>query len=149
MRVNFVDGNHGGERVRLVGSEGIITVGWGSVKVDRSKTPKAPGYGGWDSFNTFSEAQQKEYEQWYKAKYPAEKPSVIDPGVEYKAPEHYSADIDHHLSFYNGIREGKPIAEDALFSMRAAGPALASNKSYFEKRIINWDPETATLLNDH
>src|SRR5260221_2830186 len=146
MRVNFVDGNHGGERVRLVGSEGIITVGWGSVKVERSKTSKAPGYGGWDSFNTFTVAQQKEYEKWYKAKYPAEKPSVIDPGVEFTAPEHYNAHIDHHLSFYNGIREGKPIVEDALFSMRAAGPALASNKSYFEKRIINWDPEKAKLI---
>jgi len=145
MRVNFVDGNHGSERVRLVGSEGVITVGWGSVKVERSKTSKAPGYGGWDSFNTFTVAQQKEYEKWYKAKYPAEKPSIIEPGMEYKAPENYNANIDHHQSFYDGIRQGKPIVEDALFSMRAAGPALASNKSYFEKRIITWDPENAKL----
>src|SRR5258708_26627864 len=53
MRVNFVDGNHGGERLRLVGSEGVITVGWGSVKGDRSKTPKAPGYCGGGVFYTF------------------------------------------------------------------------------------------------
>jgi len=69
-----------------------------------------------------------------------------DPVVEYKAPEKYNADLDHHLSFYNGIREGKPIKEDALFGMRAAGPALATNKSIFEKKIINWDPETARLV---
>jgi hypothetical protein len=31
--------------------------------------------------------------------------------------------------------------------MRAGGPALASNKSFFEKRIIEWDPETATVKN--
>lgn len=146
MRVNFVDGNHGGERVRLVGSEGVITVGWSSVKVERSATPKAPGYGGWDSFNTFSVAQQKEYEQWYKATYPAELPKMIEPGMEYKEPENYNTNVAHHLSFYNGIREGKPIVEDALFGMRAAGPALASNKSYFEKKIINWDPENAKLI---
>jgi len=146
MRVNFVDGNHGGERLRMVGSEGVITVGWSSVKVDRSKTSKAPGYGGWDSFNTFTVAQQKEYEKWYKANYPPERPSIIEPGLEYKAPDNYNANIDHHLSFYNGIRDGKPIVEDALFSMRAAGPALASNKSYFEKRIINWDPQNAKLV---
>jgi len=146
MRVNFVDGNHGGERLRLVGSDGIITVGWSSVKVDRSTTPKAPGYGGWDSFNTFTVAQQKDYEKWYKENYPTDKPKMIEPGMEFKEPEHYSANIDHHLSFYNGIREGKPIVEDALFSLRAAGPALASNKSYFEKKIINWDPENAKLI---
>src|ERR1043165_2772506 len=105
----FVDGNHGGERVRLVGSEGIITVGWDSVKVDRSKTPKAPGYGGWDSFNTFTEAQQKEYEKWYKAKYPAGTPEMINPGTTYKAPERYSANYDHHMNFYKGIREKTPI----------------------------------------
>lgn len=146
MRVNFVDGSHDGERLRLIGSEGIITMGWGSVKVEINKMDKAPGFGGWDSFGTFTTAQQKEYENWYKAQYPAEKPAMVNPGMEFKAPEGYDANLDHHLSFYNGIREGKPIKEDALFGMRAAGPALAANKSYFEKKIINWDPETAKLV---
>jgi len=91
-------------------------------------------------------AQQKEYEKWYKAKYPPEKPAIIEPGLEYKAPDNYNANLDHHVSFYNGIREGKPIVEDALFSMQAAGPALACNKSYFEKRIISWDPQNAKLM---
>jgi hypothetical protein len=27
--------------------------------------------------------------------------------------------------------------------MQAAGPALASNKSYFEKKIIKWNPAIA------
>jgi hypothetical protein len=49
------------------------------------------------------------------------------------------------MSFYKGIREKAPIKEDALFSMRAAGPALASNSSVFEKKIIYWDPETARV----
>ncbi len=146
MRVNFVDGYHGDERIRIVGSDGVITVGWTSVKVERNKTPKAPGYGGWDSFATFTEAQQKDYEKWYKAHYPPDKPAMAEPGFEYKAPEGYSANADHHLSFYAGIREGRPIKEDALFSMRAAGPALACNKSYFEKKIVTWDPETAKVV---
>ncbi len=71
---------------------------------------------------------------------------MVELGTEYKAPEKYNANIDHHVAFYDGIRDGKPIAEDALFSMRAAGPALASNKSYFDKKIINWDPENAKLV---
>lgn len=146
MRVNFVDGSNNGEKIRFIGSDGAIDLGWDNVKVERHKMDKAPGIGGWDSLFTFTAAQQKEYEAWYKAQYPAGMPVMTEPGTEYIAPEGYSADHDHHLSFYAGIREGKPIKEDALFSMRAAGPALACNKSYFEKKIINWDPETARVI---
>ena len=67
-------------------------------------------------------------------------------GTEFKAPRGYSANLGHHMSFYAGIREGKPIREDAVFGMRAAGPALLANKSYFEKKIINWDPENAKVI---
>jgi hypothetical protein len=44
-----VDGGGGGEQLRLVGTDGVITMGWGAVKVKLNKMPKAPGYGGWDS----------------------------------------------------------------------------------------------------
>lgn len=146
LRVNFEDGSRGGERLRLVGTDGVITMGWGEVNVAINKVPKNPGYGGWDSFHTFTEAQQKEYEKWYKANYPDPKPEMINPGTTYKAPENYDANFDHHMNFYRGIRENTPIKEDALFGMRAAGPALACNKSVFEKKIINWDPENARLI---
>lgn len=146
MRVNFVDGSEDGEDLRIIGTDGMIQMGWGSVKVLRRKIRKEPGYGGWDSFHTFTEAQQKEYEKWYKAKYPTPQPAMIEPDMEFKAPQRYSANLDHHLNFYAGIREGKPIVEDALFGMRAAGPSLAANKSYFDKKIINWDPEKAKLV---
>jgi predicted dehydrogenase len=147
MRVNFVDGSGGGGLLRLVGTDGVITLTGNSVKVERHKTPKNPPYGGWDSFDTFSAAQQAEYEKWYKAHYPLEKPEMLQPETEYKAPEGYSTDLAHHTNFYNGIREKAPIVEDALFGMRAAGPALASNKSVFEKKIIHWDPVKAVVTN--
>lgn len=146
MRVNFVDGSEDGESLRLIGTEGSIDMGWGSVKVTRHKVRKDPGYGGWDSFDTFTVAQQKEYEAWYKAKYPAGKPELDETPVEFKAPRDYSANLDHHTNFYAGIREGKTIVEDALFGMRAAGPALLANKSYYDKKIINWDPENAKIV---
>jgi len=145
MRVNFVDGSENGEGLRLIGTDGVITMGWGSVKVVRHKISKAPSYGGWDSFNTFSEKQKKEFETWFNKTYPTVRPAMIESDLEFKAPPKYSANLDHHLNFYAGIREGKPVKEDALFGMRAAGPALASNKSYFEKKVINWDPVSAKL----
>ena len=146
MRVNFVDGSGGGGGQRLVGTDGVITLGGGSVKVERNKTPKHPGYGGWDSFATFTEAQQNEFEKWYKANHQEEKKQMLQPQNEFKAPEDYNSDLDHHANFYKGIREKAPIKEDAIFSLRAAGPALACNKSYFEKKIINWDPENAKVI---
>jgi predicted dehydrogenase len=145
MRVNFVDGGGGGESLRLVGTDGVITIGWGEVKVRKNKTNKTPGYGGWDSFDTFTTAQQKEYEKWYKAQYANIKYQMIEPEMEYKAPKGYDANLDHHTNFYKGIREKAAIKEDALFSMRAAGPALATNKSVAEKKIIFWDPEKAVV----
>jgi predicted dehydrogenase len=147
MRVNFVDGGGGGERLRLVGSDGIITLGWSEVKVSLNKTSKVPPYGGWDSFDTFSASQQKEFEQWHKAQYKDVTKEAAKAGPEFRAPQGYSADVDHHVNFYKGIRDKAPIKEDALFGMRAGGPALASNKSFFEKRIIEWNPETATVKN--
>ena len=145
MRVNFVDGSEEGERLRIIGTDGMIQVSGDTIKVVRHKIRKDPGYGGWDSFDTFTVAQQKEYEQWYKANHPSPKPEMGAPDAEYKAPKNYDANFDHHMSFYNGIREKTPIKEDALFGMRAAGPALATNKSFFEKKIVYWDPETAKL----
>lgn len=145
MRVNFVDGSEKGEGLRLIGTDGVIEMGWSSVKVMHHKLNNEPGYGGWDSFDTFSEAQQKEYEKWYKAKYPKKTPGIIESDLEFKAPREYSANLDHHVNFYKGIREKAVIVEDALFGMRAAGPALATNKSYYDKAIINWNPGTAQL----
>jgi predicted dehydrogenase len=145
MRVNFEDGNGGGEMVRFVGTDGVLELGWSHIKVKRNKLSRAMSYGGWDSFDTFSSSQQKEFKKWFEANNPGDKPVMSGPNIEYRSPEDYNTNIDHHMNFYAGIREGKPVVEDALFGIRAAGPAILANKSYFEQRIVQWDPETATL----
>lgn len=144
MRVNFIDGSETGEGLRLIGTDGYINLGWNSVRLVQNKIQDEPTYGGWDSFNTFSEKQQREYEKWFKAKY-AGRRKDNQPDIEFRAPEGYSANLDHHKNFYDAIRGGKRVVEDAMFGMQAAGPALASNKSLFEKKIIQWDPDKARL----
>jgi hypothetical protein len=37
------------------------------------------------------------------------------------------------------------VVEDATFGFRAAAPALACNESYFNKKIIQWDPVNMKL----
>jgi len=140
MRVNFIDGSGGDGLMRIVGTEGVIECG-NSIKLRRNKIPQNPGYGGWDSFDTFTEAAQRDFVKWYKEKYPDTKPQVKEPELtEYKLPEGYNADYEHHWNFYNSIRTGQKVVEDAEYAFRAAAPALASNISYFEKRIVKWDP---------
>ncbi|MEL6191688.1 MAG: Gfo/Idh/MocA family oxidoreductase [Bacteroidota bacterium] len=140
MRVNFIDGGGGGSAIRLVGTEGVMTIGWNDIKIVRSKLPEAPGYGGWDTFFTFTEAQQAEYKKWYESTYP-KKPAMKGPKeMTYSAPDGYSDHWDHHWNFLKAVRAGTPVLEDAEFGLQAAGPALATNMSYFQNKIINWDP---------
>ncbi|HYO80603.1 MAG TPA: gfo/Idh/MocA family oxidoreductase, partial [Bryobacteraceae bacterium] len=63
---------------------------------------------------------------------------------EYLPPRGYSDHLDHHRNFVEAVRSRKPVVEDSTFGLRAAGPALLSNLSYFEKRAVQWDPQTMT-----
>lgn len=141
IRVNFVDGGGGGGITRYIGTEGVMTVGWDNITITRSKLSDAPGFGGWDSYSTFPEETQNEYRKWYEEKYGKEKGwPQKEEGTEYAVPEGYSSDVAHHTNFYNAIREGKKVVEDASFGLRAAGPSLSCNLSYFSKEIVYWDP---------
>ena len=147
MRVNFVDGSGGGSHVRLIGSEGVMTISGGGIHIKKSKVSTVPTYGGWDSFSTFSEAQQNEFKKWFKAHYGYNRGEMQSPDeINYSYPSGYSAHYDHWWNFCDSIRNGTPIIEDGSFGLRAAGPALASNKSYFEKKIINWDAKTMKIV---
>ena len=147
LRVNFVDGGGGGSLMKLVGTEGTMELGWTGLKIKKNKISKVPGYGGWDSFRTFTKKQQADYVEWYKAQHPKQAAQIIEPTEkEYKVPEEYSDHVDHFANFFNGIRTGAHIVEDGSFGLRAAAPSLASNMSYFEQKVIKWDPEQMELL---
>jgi predicted dehydrogenase len=140
LRVNFVSGAGESSSFRFVGSEGIMTIDKG---VSLSKTPpeSEPGY----TIGTFSKAVQEEFLKQYREKYPPN-PVVAEtlPRTEeatYLPPPGYSDELDHHRNFIAAVRGRKPVVEDPVFGFRAAAPALASNLSYFEQRIVSWDPE--------
>ena len=140
IRVNFEAGGKGGGGWKLVGTEGSILYKGGSLELTRSKFADAPGYGGYDSLFTFPEATQKAFIEEYNRKYYNRRKSIIEPSVEFKAPEGYDSRVDHWANFVAGIRDGVKIVEDGTFGLRAAAPALAANESYFDKKIVKWDP---------
>lgn len=148
IRVNFVDGKGGGSGLVLVGTDGAMEIKWGSIRVIRNPLDPTPTFGGWDTYNTFTEAQQKEFAKWHAEKYPTPSPKMMEPEVlEYKTPEGYSDNVAHFQNFFDCMRTGKPVVEDALFGLQAAGPALAVNKSYFDRKVIEWDAVNGRVLN--
>jgi len=125
----------------LVGTEGTLQIRGNDLILKRSKMPDNPGYGGWDSFETFSEPQQKEFAKWYKETYPEPQANMSQPEEEiFSAPRGYYDRKDHWQIFFDSMRTGDPLLEDAEFGFRAAAPALATNMSYFDKKVVNWDP---------
>ena len=112
-----------------------------------SKTPREtePGY----TIDTFPKAMQEAFLRDYHKQYPPQipNPDSMRPEAEekYLPPHNYSDHLDHHRNFIASVRSRKPVVEDPVFGLRAAGPALLSNLSYFEQRVCAWDPHTMTL----
>jgi predicted dehydrogenase len=146
LQVNFISGTGGQELIQLVGSEGVITVKGNGISIKHSLMPEAPGFGGYDSLFTFSKSMQEEMQKEYDAKWTAEqRKRKTKEDIVFKAPDGYSDHLDHFTNFFDAIRTGKTVVEDATFGFRAAAPALACNDSYFSKKIIKWDPVNMKL----
>jgi len=144
LTTNFADGGGGGSSFRFIGNEGVMTIEHGGVTVTR-RAPQPPTekeiVEGYNSVFTFSEAMQKKFVEEYRASH-AGKPArpQLDSSSEYKAPESYDDRFDHFTNFFEAIRHGRPVLEDAVYGFRAAAPSLLTNKSYLDRRVYEWDP---------
>jgi predicted dehydrogenase len=141
LRVNFVNGASENSGFRFVGSEGIMAVGTG-VTISKQPRETEPGY----TIDTFPKAIQEEFLKKYREEHPESRPNAdaIRPQTDerFLPPRGYSDHIDHHRNFFTSVRTRKPVVEDSTFGLRAAGPALLSNISYFEHRVCGWDART-------
>lgn len=141
LRVNFVSGLGDKGVTRFIGSEGAMEMLDSGFKITHSIMSKAPGIGGWDAFDTYPKAMQDELMKQYNSKYTAEqKKRPVVPDYTYEAPKDYDEHLEHFRNFFDGVRDNKPLVEGPEFAFRAAAPTLACNDSYFQNKIINWDP---------
>ena len=146
LQVNFISGTGGQQIIRMIGSEGVMEVNGNNITVKHSILPEAPGFGGYDSVFTFSKEMQQEMQKDYDAKWtPEQRKRKTKSDVLYKAPAGYDEHLDHFTNFFDSIRTGKKVVEDATFGFRAAAPTLACNNSYFSKKIVKWDPVNMKL----
>jgi predicted dehydrogenase len=146
LRVNFISGAGDQGVTRFIGSEGVINMEWDGFTINHSLMPKAPGIGGWDALFTYPAEMQEQLKKKYNEKWSQEdQKAPTKPPVKYKAPEGYDEHVHHFTDFFEGMRTNKPVVEGPEFGFRAAAPCLAANDSYFQKKIINWDPEKMKL----
>ncbi len=139
LKVDFADGAGESEGFRFVGPDGVLSIGWDGVTLQKQAKDAAPGY----TIDTFPKSAQEAFLKDYKAKYPDAKSELRAVTEErFEKPDGYSDHDEHLANFIDAVRTRKPVVEDALFGFRAAGPALLCNKSAAERRPIDWNPET-------
>ncbi len=141
---DFEDGGGGATSFRFVGTEGVIDVSFRELTLTRVGIEHASVnevLKGYNSVNTFSEAQKKAFAEKYTSEHPSSSEKRRSKTTEkYVVPKGYDERFDHFVHFFNSVRHGKPVYEDATFGYRAAAPALLCNESYRVKREIDWDP---------
>jgi len=135
LRCNFVDGTSGSTYLRLVGNEGSMDITWTEVTVRLNKKSDP-------NEDPFAKAKEDERAAAY-----GERKQMLPPSESvYKAEEGYwGAHVDHFHNFFAGIREGRPVVEDAVFGFRAAAPALICNDCLADETIVRWDPNNMRL----
>jgi predicted dehydrogenase len=142
--VNFEAGSGEGadsQAFRFIGTEGVLNLSVGnSISVSKRPRELDPG----TTAGTFSKAIEEQILAEHRLKYP-DRPQTPDSLAIYNeetipVPKGYSEQVAHHQTFLNAVRKRAPVVEDPTFGLRAAGPALMSNVSYFDRRIVMWDP---------
>jgi predicted dehydrogenase len=139
LRVNFASGEPQEKfGFRFVGSEGSMTTSYNTLELAKTPREIEPGH----TLGTFPKAVQEQFLRDYTAKYPPQRPGaeLERPNGETLYTMRTNAHIEHHRSFQASILEGRPQIEDAVFGLRAAGPALLCNESVDTGKILKWDP---------
>ncbi len=141
LRVNFVSGAGEKTLIRFIGDSGVMTLGGREVSVQYDLLPKAPGIGDWDAITTYPAAMQQSLLEEYNKKYSKADQSALKKNpVTFSAPSGEDKHLNHFTHFFDSVRNGTPVFEDATFGFRAAAPCLLCNDSYYNNKIIHWDP---------
>jgi hypothetical protein len=145
LRINFTSGAGEQFLMRFIGDEGVMDLG-NDVTITHDIVARAPEMAEWEALSTYPKEMQetllKEHNKKYSKK---EQEKAKKEPVKYKAPDNHDEHVEHFRNFFDAVRQGNTVLEDAVFGFRAAAPCLACNDSYFNKKIINWDPVNMKL----
>ena len=149
LQTNFAHGGGGGTDMRLIGSEGVMDLGFRGLTITTSPRyapSKKQVIDGYNSVRTFSKSVQREIADNFEQYYPDKQSTSAEKStVELNPPENYDERFDHFIHFFNAIRTNGSVAEDAAYGFRAAAPAVLTNTSYLKQKPMRWDPEKMVL----
>jgi predicted dehydrogenase len=146
LRINFASGDGDNGYVKITGTDGVMIIG-DKLTVKRKKMPKAAGIGGYDSLFTYTKDMQTKLLEDYKTKHgPDDQKSQTLPDITYVEPNGFDDHVQHFTNFFESVRNGKAVVENAVFGFRAAAPCLACNASHFDNKIIHWDAQNMKLV---
>ncbi len=136
LRVNLASGVAAEQfGFRFVGSEGIMTAAYNTLRLEKHTRETEPGY----SISTLAQKDQDAFMAAYHKQYPP-KATPPKPDSEYKFTAQADAHRLHHEAFAQSIRGLRPPVENATFGFRAAAPALLCNESAETGVAYAWDP---------
>jgi predicted dehydrogenase len=143
LRVNFKSGlPEESFGVKFIGSEGVMTTGNAGVSVDKTPQPDTFDY----TIASFAESTRKRITAEWDTQHAAPESRMTQASAQSFDTSGIEAQLEHHKNFYRSIREGNALIEDATFGLRAAGPALLTNESLFQRKIMSWDPRTMSQI---
>jgi predicted dehydrogenase len=143
LQCNFEDGGGGDTLFRFVGSDGVISVSFTELTLNRTgivQPSRESVLKGYNSVRTFSNAMQKELSEKLQVDPPPSRPVPGNWPEKYAVPRGYDERLDHFKNFFRCVRQKTQAYEDAVFGFRAAAPALLCNDSLRLGKILSWDP---------
>lgn len=150
MQSNFADGGGGGTSFQFIGSEGALFVDGGGLRIVQSplREPSLQSLvEGYNSVRTWCEPARDSFiRQWNDEHQEPLMARDLAEEREFEVPGGYDSRYDHFVNFFEGVRERKPVVEDAVVGFRAAAPALLANLSYRDRRRYDWDPDAMRLV---
>jgi len=130
------------EIYRFQGSKGLIEITEGKITFSpQSGKDEYPCY----YTSSYPSALRNEYmKKWHEANDPAPGKEPIVESYTYHGNSW--DDIRPHLwNFFQHVRAGQPVVEDAVFGHNAALACHMANESYFRKSAVTWDAASGTI----
>ncbi len=130
------------EIYRFQGSKGLLEITEGKITITpQSGKDEYPCY----YTSSYPSALRNEYmKKWHEGNDPAPGKEPIEESYVYRGTSW--DDIRPHLwNFFQHVRAGKPVVEDAVFGHNAALACHMANESYFRKASVTWDAASGTI----
>ena len=133
LRVNFAAGAGGEDAFRFFGPEGVMSLGRDGITITRRDPDKEPGY----TIDTFAKADPGRLPGRIPQEVPGDGRASCAPAARRSSSRRRTTTRRRPTprTSWSAVRTRTPVIEDAVFGLRAAGPALLCNVSQREKRV--------------